>query len=36
MGSGHGHCDNLHLSLQFNNIPFLVDCGRYTDVENED
>ncbi|MEG0240516.1 alginate lyase family protein [Anaerorhabdus sp.] len=30
LGSGHGHSDNLHLSLSLNGIPFLIDSGRYT------
>lgn len=30
LGSGHGHCDNLHVSLCLNGQPILVDSGRYT------
>ena len=30
LGSGHGHCDNLHLSLYYQGKPFLIDNGRYT------
>lgn len=35
MGSGHGHCDNLHISIDYNNTAYLVDCGRYTYVDND-
>lgn len=35
LGGGHGHDDLLHLELQVNNTPVLVDSGRYSyDVEN--
>lgn len=30
LGSGHGHCDNLHFSLYYQGLPFLIDPGRYT------
>lgn len=30
LGSGHGHCDNLHVSFSMEGIPFLIDNGRYT------
>lgn len=30
MGSGHGHADNLHLSIYGRGIPLLVDSGRFT------
>ncbi len=30
LGSGHGHCDELHLSVWSNGRPILVDSGRYT------
>lgn len=36
LGSGHGHSDNLHVSLWIDGQPVLVDSGRYTyreDVE---
>lgn len=36
LGSGHGHSDNLHVSLWVDGLPVLVDSGRYTyreDVE---
>lgn len=30
LGSGHGHCDLLHLELFSRGNPILVDSGRYT------
>lgn len=30
LGSGHGHSDNLHISLYYQGEPFLIDSGRYT------
>lgn len=30
LGSGHGHSDNLHLSLFYDGKFFLIDNGRYT------
>lgn len=30
LGSGHGHCDELHLSVWSNGRPILVDSGRYS------
>ncbi len=30
LGSGHGHCDNLHFSLYYKGKPFFIDKGRYT------
>lgn len=33
LGSGHGHCDNLHFSLHYQGKPFLIDIGRFTYVE---
>jgi hypothetical protein len=30
MGSGHGHCDELHLSLWYDGRPVLTDSGRYS------
>lgn len=29
-GSGHGHCDQLHVSLSYQGYPFLIDSGRFT------
>lgn len=34
LGSGHGHCDNLHVSLYYQGLPFLIDNGRYTYCES--
>ena len=28
--SGHGHCDNLHLSIGYKGNSILIDSGRYT------
>lgn len=30
LGSGHGHSDNLHLSVYYGGEPFLIDSGRFT------
>lgn len=30
MGSGHGHSDNLHLSMCYGGAPVLIDSGRYS------
>lgn len=30
LGSGHGHCDELHISIWSEGRPVLVDSGRYT------
>ena len=30
LGSGHGHSDNLHLSLYYRGVPFLIDSGRFS------
>lgn len=30
LGSGHGHSDNLHVSIAWHGCPVLVDAGRYT------
>lgn len=30
LGSGHGHSDNLHVSLYHHGVPVLIDPGRYT------
>lgn len=30
LGSGHGHSDNLHVSIYRSGIPILIDPGRYT------
>lgn len=30
LGSGHGHSDNLHISLYHQGVPVLIDPGRYT------
>lgn len=30
LGSGHGHCDNLHVSIHYKGKPFLIDTGRFT------
>lgn len=30
LGSGHGHSDNLHISLCYQGDPILIDTGRYT------
>lgn len=30
LGSGHGHSDNLHVSLYHEGTPVLIDPGRYT------
>lgn len=30
LGSGHGHSDNLHVSLYYKGKPYLIDSGRYT------
>ncbi|MEG0360077.1 MAG: heparinase II/III family protein [Longicatena sp.] len=35
LGSGHGHCDNLHLSVYYKGQPFLIDTGRFTYREDE-
>ena len=36
LGSGHGHSDNLHVSLWVDGLPVLVDSGRYTYREDVD
>ena len=30
LGSGHGHSDNLHVSIYHNGKPICIDSGRYT------
>ncbi|QIK69285.1 oligohyaluronate lyase [Erysipelothrix sp. HDW6C] len=30
LGSGHGHCDNLHYATYYKGDPVLVDSGRFT------
>ena len=30
LGSGHGHSDNLHVSIYHQGKPILIDCGRLT------
>lgn len=30
LGSGHGHSDNLHVSIYHQGVPVLIDPGRYT------
>lgn len=30
LGSGHGHSDNLHVSIYREGVPVLIDPGRYT------
>lgn len=30
LGSGHGHCDNLHVSMAYQSEFILVDSGRFT------
>lgn len=30
LGSGHGHSDNLHYSIIYHGVPFVIDPGRYT------
>lgn len=30
LGSGHGHSDNLHVSIYHHGIPIFIDSGRYT------
>lgn len=30
LGSGHGHSDNLHVSIYHHGKPMLIDCGRLT------
>lgn len=34
MGSGHGHADTLHVSLNADGEDILVDAGRYTYVDS--
>ena len=36
LGSGHGHSDNLHVSLCMNGKPVLIDSGRYTYREDHE
>lgn len=36
LGSGHGHCDQMHISLSYKGLPFLIDSGRYTYRENHE
>ncbi|MFV0550348.1 MAG: alginate lyase family protein [Anaerorhabdus sp.] len=36
LGSGHGHCDNLHISLCYNGEFILIDSGRYTYREDHE
>lgn len=35
LGSGHGHSDNLHVSVYFEGEPYLIDTGRYTYREDQ-
>lgn len=35
LGSGHGHSDNLQLSIRDQNYRYLIDCGRYTYREDD-
>lgn len=35
LGSGHGHADNLHLSVDINGKACLIDSGRYSYQEQE-
>ena len=35
LGSGHGHSDNLHLSIRDQGKAFLIDCGRLTYREDD-
>lgn len=35
LGSGHGHADLTHISLYYKGVPFLVDSGRYSYMEEE-
>lgn len=30
LGSGHGHSDNLHISIYHKGVPLWIDTGRYT------
>ena len=34
LGSGHGHSDNLHLSVCYQGDPVLIDSGRFTYLED--
>lgn len=36
LGSGHGHADLLHFDLFANGEDVLMDCGRFTYVDNQD
>lgn len=36
LGSGHGHADLLHFDLFSNGEDVLMDCGRFTYVDNQD
>jgi len=35
LGSGHGHSDNLHISIYHKGKPFMIDPGRYTYREGD-
>ncbi|MGL4572484.1 MAG: heparinase II/III family protein [Clostridium sp.] len=35
LGSGHGHTDLGHISLYHKGKPYLIDCGRYTYIEED-
>ncbi|AIY82262.1 MAG: heparinase II/III family protein [Clostridium baratii] len=35
LGSGHGHTDLGHISIYYKGKPYIVDCGRYTYVEED-
>ena len=35
LGSGHGHSDNLHLSIYHKGSPMFIDSGRYTYREDD-
>lgn len=35
LGSSHGHVDLGHISIHHNGKPYIVDCGRYTYVDED-
>lgn len=35
LGSSHGHADQTHMSLYYKGLPFLIDSGRYTYLEED-
>ncbi len=35
LGSSHGHADQTHICLHYKGMPFLIDSGRYTYLEED-